>query len=438
MTTASASGPSSAPSSSRRWPSSAGRPATARTPSTAELRGTLIRALAVLGNDAEAQSRARQLHDRAVADPTSVDPEVAAAAVSVVAATGDRRRLRPLRRGATADAVTPQEQLRYLYALAEFPERRADGAHDRAGLRTRREDPERAVPARPVPSPTATTARWPGGRCGSTGHEANDRFPDNSIVRMVDGGEDADPARGAGRRRRLLRRALRSPRRPSRSSRSWSARGSTWPFASGPRAGSPPTSPEQLVARHIRESGVRVFGVEPTAVQLDWRRLAAGRHELAVGDREQVVQGDGGPGAVVVGRPRAGSHHARGPRRRGGGVGHDPHASDRSGAGPHRHAERPAHRRDRRSVASPGADRPTSSRGATRSCCVGAALEEIRAWAPDLLVLKGDLSDNDDPAEYAYLAAHARRVPGARRDDPRQPRRWQPPPRRRTDRSAGR
>ena len=45
---------------------------------------------------------------------------------------------------------------------------------------------------------------------------------------------------------------------------------------------------------------MRVFGVEPTAVQLDWRRLADGRHELAVGDREQVVQGDGGPAAVVV------------------------------------------------------------------------------------------------------------------------------------------
>jgi 3',5'-cyclic-AMP phosphodiesterase len=45
---------------------------------------------------------------------------------------------------------------------------------------------------------------------------------------------------------------------------------------------------------------VRVFAVEPTAVQLDWAALPAGRHEVAAGDRSVTVTGDGGPGAVMI------------------------------------------------------------------------------------------------------------------------------------------
>ena len=42
----------------------------------------------MLGQDTDAQERARALHDQAEADPASVDPEVAAAALGVVAAIG--------------------------------------------------------------------------------------------------------------------------------------------------------------------------------------------------------------------------------------------------------------------------------------------------------------------------------------------------------------
>jgi puromycin-sensitive aminopeptidase len=87
---------------------------------TKELRGLLVGAMAVLGNDPGAQERARTLFERAYADPASVPAELAAAAVGVVAALGteaDHERFVARFR----DAGTPQEQLRYLYALADFP-----------------------------------------------------------------------------------------------------------------------------------------------------------------------------------------------------------------------------------------------------------------------------------------------------------------------------
>jgi puromycin-sensitive aminopeptidase len=86
---------------------------------TRKLRGLLIGALAVLGNDPGAQTRARRLHEQATADPTAVDPEVALATLSVVAATGDRSDYEQCLDGFRS-GPTPQEQLRNLYALTEF------------------------------------------------------------------------------------------------------------------------------------------------------------------------------------------------------------------------------------------------------------------------------------------------------------------------------
>jgi aminopeptidase N len=86
---------------------------------TGELRGTLIRALGVLGRDPAAIERARSLHARSLGEPTAVHPAVAGAALSVVAATGDEADY-----DACLDryhnARTPQDQRRELFALAEF------------------------------------------------------------------------------------------------------------------------------------------------------------------------------------------------------------------------------------------------------------------------------------------------------------------------------
>jgi puromycin-sensitive aminopeptidase len=68
-----------------------------------------------------AQATASELFERQLRDPAAVDPPVTAAVVSVVAATGGAAEYdRYLER--FREATTPQEQLRYLYALADFPD----------------------------------------------------------------------------------------------------------------------------------------------------------------------------------------------------------------------------------------------------------------------------------------------------------------------------
>jgi puromycin-sensitive aminopeptidase len=83
---------------------------------TSKLRGLLVGILAIQGNDADAQARCRKL----VNDETT-DPELAAVATVAVASIGtdaDYEEFHERFRTAT----TPQLKLRYMFALAEFPE----------------------------------------------------------------------------------------------------------------------------------------------------------------------------------------------------------------------------------------------------------------------------------------------------------------------------
>jgi puromycin-sensitive aminopeptidase len=82
------------------------------------LRGAVLSSLALLGDDAEAIERSRRLEERARSGQ-SVEPSLAAAAIGVVAAVGDATDYE--RYDAAREAMpTPQQQLRYLYALADF------------------------------------------------------------------------------------------------------------------------------------------------------------------------------------------------------------------------------------------------------------------------------------------------------------------------------
>ncbi len=84
------------------------------------LRGTLLSASALLGDDPESLRRARALEAEARTGG-EVEPSLASAAVTVAAARGDAELFETyLERHRSAP--TPQEQLRYLYALADFPE----------------------------------------------------------------------------------------------------------------------------------------------------------------------------------------------------------------------------------------------------------------------------------------------------------------------------
>jgi puromycin-sensitive aminopeptidase len=88
---------------------------------TRQLRGDLVRALGVLGNDAGVQARVVEVYRAHLADSGTVDPNVLPAVIAVLAHTGDAGRYEDfLRRFRSAS--TPQEEQRYLYALAGFRE----------------------------------------------------------------------------------------------------------------------------------------------------------------------------------------------------------------------------------------------------------------------------------------------------------------------------
>jgi puromycin-sensitive aminopeptidase len=88
---------------------------------TRQLRGDLLRAMGVLGNDRGVQTTAREIHARYREDPTAVDRNVVPALIGILAHCGDATDYEAfLDRFKTAK--TPQEEQRYLYSLAGFRE----------------------------------------------------------------------------------------------------------------------------------------------------------------------------------------------------------------------------------------------------------------------------------------------------------------------------
>jgi puromycin-sensitive aminopeptidase len=151
---------------------------------TSKLRGLLVALVGGLGNDAAVQARCRVWFDAASNDPASVDPELIAAATSVVAAAGDAAMYEHLRQR-FLDASTPQEQLRHLYALAEF---------DDEALLLATCEFAMSADVRTQNAPFVLRAAIANRRHGAAAwmfvrehwDEARNRFPSNTIVRMVD------------------------------------------------------------------------------------------------------------------------------------------------------------------------------------------------------------------------------------------------------------
>lgn len=85
---------------------------------TRALRGALFAGLGVLGGDPEALALAREIELESRAGG-AVDPSLASAAVSVIASTGGAEEFEGFLR-AMDGASTPQEELRYLFGLADF------------------------------------------------------------------------------------------------------------------------------------------------------------------------------------------------------------------------------------------------------------------------------------------------------------------------------
>lgn len=148
-----------------------------------QLRGYLVTLAGNLGNDQAVITRCRELWRSIQDSGGSVDPELMAAIVGVVAFNGDAATYDEIR-GLYLSAQTPQDEIRFLYAL---------GAFNDAALITRTcefafTDDVRAQDAPFLLNRTMNNrlhghiawrtvrARW---------DEANQKFPINSIIRMV-------------------------------------------------------------------------------------------------------------------------------------------------------------------------------------------------------------------------------------------------------------
>ena len=152
---------------------------------TLELRGQIIRSLAVAADDADAQHQCRELHARHLQDGSSVEPNIAAAAAAAVACGGGEDDYTAFVDRFKTGA-TPQEVRRYQSLLASFP-----GSAQMSATLTMSLDG--TVRTQDAPYLVAQCLR--NQHCGRQAwHFVQDNweamleaYPNNAIVRMLDG-----------------------------------------------------------------------------------------------------------------------------------------------------------------------------------------------------------------------------------------------------------
>jgi hypothetical protein len=83
------------------------------------LRATLAGALGTTGADPEVRARAAEMHEKVLSDRTAVDPDMVGAIVSILAYWGGAAEYEVFLER-FHNPATPQEEVRYLYALGAF------------------------------------------------------------------------------------------------------------------------------------------------------------------------------------------------------------------------------------------------------------------------------------------------------------------------------
>jgi hypothetical protein len=151
---------------------------------TGTLRATLMSALGTLGGDTEVRARAAKSHAAYLKDRSSVDPDVLGAVVAITAWTGGEAEFTECLDRAR-NPGTPQEEVRYLYALPRFRH---------PGLIRRTLDlalNEFRTQNAPYMVAVALNNRWAGPQgwdwLKEHWDQALSRFPDNSTARMLEG-----------------------------------------------------------------------------------------------------------------------------------------------------------------------------------------------------------------------------------------------------------
>ena len=148
------------------------------------LRSTLVEALGLVGADPDVRQRAQELQASAVSERDSIDADLAGPVARIVARTGGEAEYTEIL-DIVRHPTTPQEEIRYLYALAEF---------EHPGL-VRRTLDLALTEVRTQNAPflvSALLANRAGGELAWTfvkehWRDLTARFPDNLIPRMLQG-----------------------------------------------------------------------------------------------------------------------------------------------------------------------------------------------------------------------------------------------------------
>ncbi len=150
-----------------------------------QLRGTLFTALGTIAADPATRILARDLYAAACAAPTSVDPAMSAAAISVIASSGGREAYDDFAHR-VADAPTPQDEMRLLTALADFeePELLEETMTMCLDGRVRTQNAPYLL-RRAMANKTGGARAW--SFVATHWDTINQTFPTNSIARMVEG-----------------------------------------------------------------------------------------------------------------------------------------------------------------------------------------------------------------------------------------------------------
>jgi puromycin-sensitive aminopeptidase len=152
---------------------------------TAKVRGLLLGLMAIQGGDTVAVERGRSYYELWESDHAAVDAELAATSTAVVANTGGADDYERMLARYRSTSETPQVQLRHLYALAEF-----DDAELMARTCQLAISDDVKTQNAPFLLRTAIGNRRQGQSAWSfvrrNWDELNERFPRNTIVRMVE------------------------------------------------------------------------------------------------------------------------------------------------------------------------------------------------------------------------------------------------------------
>jgi len=162
------------------WKAAPGEPATRGT-----LRSTLLSALGTTGADAEVRQRATALHADLLQDRSAADADLAGALAGIVAAMGGAEEYEQIL-DRFRHPATPQEEVRYLYALAAF--RRED-------LLRRTVEMALGGEVRTQNAPFLVSVALSNRAAGPMAWEMlkadwdgfTERIPQNSVVRMLEG-----------------------------------------------------------------------------------------------------------------------------------------------------------------------------------------------------------------------------------------------------------